>query len=157
MGRLNRPSVKWIALWGSIASILSLVLFVLVPSRTTTRTRSHNVQGSGNNVAGGDISIEQAPKYRAAKVLTIPTFVYDSASPSDPTAYMQFRRTESLEQHCVGKAEKGAEITVIEERNVLGRLEAHVLILSGRLSGKSGWVDANCIQLIQLVDERTDR
>ena len=157
MGRFSKPSVKWIAFWGSVASILSLLLFVLVPSRSTPRTQSHDVRGSGNNVAGGDINIEQAPKYRAAKVLTSSTYVYDTVSPPDRDGYVSFRRIDSLKQHFVGEAEKGAEVTVVEERSVWGGLEANVVILSGRLSGKSGWVNASGIQLIQLMDGRTDR
>jgi hypothetical protein len=144
----GKSKLKWIAFWGSVASIVSLLAFVVLPRTSGSRSRSHDVQGNGNTVAGGNINVDQAPKYRAATVLTNPTYVFESSDPSD-------RLPDK--PHFIGVAEKGAEITVIEEKDTWGGLESHVLILSGRLSGKKGWVNASGIQLIQLVDGQTGK
>lgn len=159
MGPRQKPSIKWIAFWGSIASIISLLLFVIMPSAGIgPRVRSHNVQGTGNNVAGGDINIDQAPKYRTATVFTNPiTYLLDTSSPPDREGSSRFWSVEESKKHIVGEAEKGAEVTVIEERRTWFGLEAHVLVTSGRLSGKSGWVLTGCLEQVQLMSAGADK
>lgn len=159
MGHRDRPSAKWIIFWGSLATITLFLVFVILPSRSAThRTQSHDVQGSGNNVAGGDITIQQAPKYRRATILNNQGRITPVVSSFPPdSSLMGFVKHQVKTENVLGYAEVGAEVNVIEEvrtRDPLGFTLAHVEILSGRLKGTAGWINAATIHLIQLAEEK---